>query len=119
MRASARRFVGRLALVVFVIGLTLPTFASSHLLAETDPDCGALPTADHSRPGFETVKNSAQHCALCHWLRSLRESAPSAIARQTTTLIVTERVVIGRADPAGHCPEFDPPSRAPPAPPVA
>ena len=115
MRAHARLLVGRLALLVFVLGLTLPNFASSHLLAEADPDCGAFPTADHARPGFETVKSSAQHCAICHWLRSLRETAPAAVARPAAALVVTERVVVGRVDPAGHCPQFDAPSRAPPA----
>jgi hypothetical protein len=114
MRAPARILVGRLALFIFVIGLTLPNFASSHLLAEADPDCGAFPTADHARPGFETVKTSAQHCALCHWLRSLRETAPPAVAGPAAALVVAERVTIGRIDPAGHCPQLDSPTRAPP-----
>ena len=115
MRAPARLLVGRLALFIFVIGLTLPNFASSHLLAEADPDCGAFPTADHASPSFEIVKNSAQHCAICHWLRSLRETAPAAVARPAVTPVVTERVATGRLDQAGHCPQLDPPSRAPPA----
>ena len=116
MRASARLIVGRLALLVFIASVVLPNFANRHLLTAFDPDCGVFPTADHARPAFEAVKaSSASHCAICHWLRSLRDTAPATTAQAVAAFIVTERVPTGAIDPAGHSPRFDPPSRAPPA----
>ena len=116
MRASARLIVGRLALLVFVASLVLPNFASRHLLTDFDPDCGAFPISDHARPGIEAVKASAaSHCAICHWLRSLRETAPTAAAQPSAVFAASERVLSGTIDPAGYCPQLDPPSRAPPA----
>ena len=115
MRASARLIVGRLALLVFVASLALPNFASRHLLAEVDPDCGAFPITDHARAGIEVVKAAATtHCAICHWLRSLRETAPVATAQPVAAFVLTESVRSGAVDPAGYSPRFDPPSRAPP-----
>jgi len=114
MRARARLLVGRLALFVFVLGLALPNFASSHLLAEADPDCGAFPTTDHARPGIEAVKAPAEHCALCHLLRSLSETAPASTESLVVTFVVDGRCSIGAINPAGYCPQFNRPSRAPP-----
>ena len=72
-----RRITATLVLATFVATLVLPSLVVSHAWA--DPDLGGAEGlfAGHPVTQFEGVRAAVlpEHCALCHWLRSLGSSA--------------------------------------------
>lgn len=117
MRSRARRLVGPFAMLIVMISFLAPTFAPAHSLWELDRDCGPVTvTADHQVRHFEAVRPPVadEHCALCHWLRSIGGAAPTA-ALVVVPGLIARPADGGAADPR---PLLDPssgePSRAPP-----
>jgi hypothetical protein len=118
MRARARLIVGQISLLVFLASLVLPNFANRHLATADDPDCGILAVTAHRQATFETPADDAkapEHCAVCHWLRSLRNTAPTPVMRPAPDFISAVAVTPQLPQAAGYTPTFDAPSRAPPA----
>lgn len=72
-----RRVTATLVLATFIAALVLPSLVVSHACA--DPDLGGADGlfAGHPITQFEGVRAAVlpEHCALCHWLRSLGSSA--------------------------------------------
>jgi hypothetical protein len=116
MRAPARLIVGHLALLAFLCSLVVPSFAYGHLLLDDDPDCGSFVAVfRHASAIGNSVGTVPEHCAACHWLRSLRNTAPTPVARPTPGLYTTRAELPVQPNGVGHSPTFDTPSRAPPA----
>jgi hypothetical protein len=82
MASLLRRACGWVTLVTFSSVFALPFTAGSHLLIDDDPGCGdeALVSL-HPFTQFESVSPPLvpEHCALCHWLRTLSGAQVSAV----------------------------------------
>ena len=118
MRQFARRLVGHFAIAAVLFGFVLPLLTPAHSIWETDRDCGPVLTSeDHQTTHFEGVLPpvTAEHCALCHWLRSVGGAAPRAAMVALPGFVVR----IGGALPQDQYPLAGPvpqqPSRAPPS----
>jgi hypothetical protein len=117
MRQLARRLIGHFVIAAVLIGFVLPLLAPAHSIWETDRDCGPVLTSqDHQTTHFESVVPpvTEEHCALCHWLRSIGGAAP----RSTMVAVPGFEVRTASAAPQDQCPQAGPapqqPSRAPP-----
>ncbi|MEO7191292.1 MAG: hypothetical protein ABI051_09565 [Vicinamibacterales bacterium] len=118
MRPRARHHVGWLALLIFIGSLVPPLVASSHLLADPDPDCGTsfqLAGSSTASVGAVPAARAPEHCAICHLLRSLGGAAPTAAMRPAPAFAMAESVIAGAVNASGYSPHPHTPSRAPPA----
>ena len=72
-----RRLTARFALGVFVLALVLPSVVESHAWTDADLSGGeASLFVGHATTQVESPRAPVgpEHCALCHWLRSLGSS---------------------------------------------
>jgi hypothetical protein len=76
MLSRLRRSVGRPLALVMLAGVVCGLAGTYHAGAADDPECAVLltthdPAAHHFADG--SVKPAAgEHCAVCHWIQSLR-----------------------------------------------
>jgi hypothetical protein len=105
--------LARLLVVLLTLGTSVPV--ATHGDAGHDP-CDAADLVPPARASLHapTTQGKAQHCEVCHWLRSLRAFDASVSA---PSVVVGEALVHGDADasPLGHLRLPALPSRAPPA----
>lgn len=83
MRTWPRRRLATLVLVTFVTALTLPLVSRDHLQDADDADWGWGTLVVGDRTPHVTVPVAPAdtgHCAICHWLRSVRSATTSNIA---------------------------------------
>ena len=105
--------LARLLVVLLTLGTSVPI--ATHGDAGHDPcDAGDLVPAARASIQAATTPGKAQHCEVCHWLRSLHAfdasvSAPSVVVG--TALIHADAT----ASPLGQLRLPARPSRAPPA----
>ena len=116
-----RRLTAAGALGAFVLALVLPSLTRSHVWADADlAGADAALFVGHPTTQIESprVPVAPEHCALCHWLRSLGSSVvggpvpvpPTARLEHPLTGSTTSLSTVA----ASSCP-----ARAPPASPVA
>ena len=118
MGGTLRWRVGWLTLAAFLASLILPFASRDHFDAADDVDCGsgalvlygAVPTLS-----VPVAPAPTEHCALCHWQRTVRTAATSPLIAVTRT----EEVVTTRGFDSPRSVVVAPPdrksSRAPPA----
>jgi hypothetical protein len=100
-----------------LFGFVVPMLAPAHPIWETDRDCGPVTVAaDHQTKHFEAVLPPVadEHCALCHWLRSVGGASTRAAMVAVPGLVVrtADASRQDRQPLAGLSPQQ--PSRAPP-----
>jgi hypothetical protein len=86
MRTWPRRQLAKLVLVTFVAALALPLVSRDHLQDSDDADCGWGSLVVRDRTPHVTVPvapTDTGHCAICHWLQSIRSAAASKVAAVT------------------------------------
>jgi len=117
MEGILRRKVGWLTLVAFLASLVLPFAARDHFNGADDVDCGSGALVLYGAPSFSAPAAPVQteHCALCHWQRTVRTAATSPLL----TVVRSEAIVAIRAFDSPRsvvaAPPDRKPSRAPPA----
>jgi hypothetical protein len=94
MGGILRRKVGWLTLAAFLASLVLPFASRDHFNGDDDVDCGSGALVLYTARSFSTPAPPPQneHCALCHWQRTVRTAATSpliAVARSED--VVTTR----------------------------
>ena len=105
--------LARLLVVLLTLGTSVPV--ATHSDVGHDPcDAGDLAPTPRASVQAPTTSGKAQHCEVCHWLRSLHAfdasvSAPTVVVG--TALIHDDAT----ASPLGHLRLPALPSRAPPA----
>jgi hypothetical protein len=105
------------ALVAFVGTLGLPLATVSHQMWGDDRAC--LPTGpglDHATVQFEAVlpAGPADHCAVCHWLRTARGARVGASESSVSLLQATNLLVLPHPSRPASEVITHRPSRAPP-----
>ncbi|HUF47423.1 MAG TPA: hypothetical protein VMM93_06360 [Vicinamibacterales bacterium] len=86
-----RRVTAACALMTFVGALLLPSVTVTHAWNDADLTGGeSIRLAGHvdTALGSPTGRGTADHCALCHWLRNLGSSAVSGSVRVTESSTV-------------------------------
>jgi hypothetical protein len=112
-----RHRAGWLTLVAFLASLALPLAARDHFNGDDDVDCGSGALVLYGAPSFRTPAAPVQseHCALCHWQRTVRTAAASPLL----TVVRSEEIVATRGFDNPRSVVAAPPdrksSRAPPA----
>jgi hypothetical protein len=116
-RNRTRGFVHRLAVLAVLAGLLVPFVMSGHPVLETDRDCGPIVLGAHATTEFETdvPPNALDHCAFCHFLRTISGAAPSTPGAFTPALpeVTVALATNDRLHNAGHLGLQ--PTRAPPS----
>lgn len=116
MQLLLRRTVGAIARVLVVL-LALGTAVPFAAHGDSDHDpCDATPGGDLSRSRLHgpTAPVQAQHCSVCHWLRSLRVFDAVVVAPAAHAEVTREATA---PRPATHARLLTPsvPTRGPPA----
>ena|SRR5690349_16861324 len=117
MGRMLRRRAGWLTLAAFLASLVLPLASRDHLNGADDVDCGSGAFVLYGVQSFTTPAAPIQteHCALCHWQRTVRTAATSP----RLAVVRSEDVVATRGSDGPRSVVVAPPdrksSRAPPA----
>jgi hypothetical protein len=109
-----RSSVASLALVAFVATLIAPALPSEHT-TDVEATAGERGFA-HPRTQVEQIHPpvAGEHCALCHWMRTLGHTVPVALATPVAPSITRTFSPVVRFGLIGFD-SSDQPARAPPA----
>ena len=118
VRSLSLRLRALVALSAFLGSLSLPLMSFGHLTLDDDRACGSI-VLDAGQPWaqFEPIRPSlpADHCALCHWLRSVGGARTSSVVATQTWLEPSAPVPVLTSVWRRALRVTERPSRAPPA----
>jgi hypothetical protein len=113
-----RRLRALVALVVFLGGSALPFVTASHLAFDDDAACGDV-TITASNTGARLTAAGparvAEHCAICHWLRTAGGARAASANVGDVWFQPAELVAASPTEWVAAAAPIERPSRAPPS----